>query len=54
MTTAYARLTVALDADEFRPRFDPILYSPDPNFFVLGSRLRWPEARHLHLAVPHG
>ncbi len=54
MTAAYARLAVALDADEFRPRFDPILFSPDPDFFVLGSRPRWREARHFHVAARHG
>jgi hypothetical protein len=51
---AYAQLGVAHDAAEFRPRFDPILFSADPDFFIFESRLRWFEARHFHWAVPHG
>jgi hypothetical protein len=51
---AYARLGVAHDATEFGPRFDPILFSTDPDFFIFESRLCWFEARHFHWAVPHG
>jgi len=43
---AYARLVVAHDAAEFCPRFDPILFSADQDFFILGSRLRWRDVRH--------
>jgi hypothetical protein len=41
---AYARLGVARDAGEFQPRFDPILYSAEPDFFISGSRLLWHPA----------
>jgi hypothetical protein len=43
---AYARLRVAVDTPEFRPRFDPILYSEERDFSVSDSRLSWWEARH--------
>lgn len=39
----YARLSVAHAAAEFYPRFDPILFTPDPDFLVLKSRLYWRE-----------
>jgi hypothetical protein len=47
---AYARLGMANDTPEFRPRFDPVLYSAEPDFSVSipGSNLRWWEARHFH------
>jgi hypothetical protein len=51
---AYARLGVAHAAASFRPRFDPILFSADPDFFTRGSRLRWLEARHFHWIAPYG
>jgi hypothetical protein len=51
---AYARLGVAHDAAEFRPRFDPILFSADPDFFIFESRLCWFEPRHFQRAAPHG
>jgi hypothetical protein len=46
----YARLSMADDTPEFRPRFDPILYSAEPDFSlpVSGSGLCWWEARHFH------
>jgi hypothetical protein len=52
----YARLMVAADAPEFRPRLDPILYSVEPDFFVSvsGSRLCWWEARHFHWVTLDG
>ena len=53
-SATYARLGAARDAAEFRPRFDPILFSADPDFFIFESRLCWFEARHFHWAVPHG
>jgi hypothetical protein len=40
-TDTYARLGVARDGVEFRPQFDPILYSADPDFFISNSRLYW-------------
>jgi hypothetical protein len=48
---AYARLGAADDADEFRPWFDPILYTADPDFSVSDSRLHWWEPRHFLFAV---
>jgi hypothetical protein len=52
----YARLRVAYDTAEFRPRFDPILYSAEPDFSlsVCGSHLCWWEARHFHWAIRDG
>lgn len=43
---AYARLVVAHDAAEFCPAFDPILFSADRDFYILGSGLRWWDVRH--------
>jgi hypothetical protein len=42
----YARLGVAHDMSEFCPRFDPVLYSAEPDFSISNSRLQWWEARH--------
>jgi hypothetical protein len=42
----YARLGVAHDIPEFCPRFDPALYSAEPDFSISNSRLQWWEARH--------
>jgi hypothetical protein len=50
----YARLAVAHDATEFRPQFDPVLFSADPDFSILESRLCWLEPRHFPPAVRHG
>jgi hypothetical protein len=50
----YARLGVAHDAAEFRPRFDPILFTADLDFCILESRLCWLELRHFPLAARHG
>jgi hypothetical protein len=50
----YARLGVADDSPEFCPRFDPILYSAEPDFSVSGSRLCWWEPRHFHWATRDG
>jgi hypothetical protein len=52
----YARLKAADDTPEFRPRFDPILYSVEPDFrvSVSGSRLCWWEARHFHWVTRDG
>jgi hypothetical protein len=50
----YARLEVAHDTPEFRPRFDPILYSAEPDFRVSDSGLSWWEARHFHLVMRDG
>ena len=50
----YARLGVAVDTPEFRPRFDPILYAEEPDFSVSGSRLSWWEARHFHWVTRDG
>ena len=33
-TATYARLALALDATEFEPRFDPILFTSAPDFIV--------------------
>jgi hypothetical protein len=44
----YARLGVAYDTPEFRPRFDPILYSPEPDFRIGDWGLWWWEARFFH------
>jgi hypothetical protein len=53
---AYARLGAAYDTPEFRPRFDPILYSAEPDFStsVSSSHLCWWEARHFHWATRDG
>jgi hypothetical protein len=40
-TATYARLGVAHDGVGFRPQFNPILYSGEPDFFVSNSRLHW-------------
>jgi hypothetical protein len=50
----YARLGVAYDTSEFCPRFDPILYSAEPDFRVSDSGLSWFEARHFHLVTRDG
>jgi hypothetical protein len=50
----YARLSVAPDAAEFHPRFDPILFSADLDFCIFESRLCWLEPRHFPLAAYHG
>ena len=50
----YARLGVAHDTPEFCPRFDPILYSAEPDFSVSDSRLSWWEARHFHWVTRDG
>ena len=51
----YARFRVARDGDEFRPQFEPILYSADPDFFISSAhRLRWLEDRHFDLVVGDG
>jgi hypothetical protein len=50
----YARLEVAHDTPEFRPRFDPILYSAEPDFRVSDSGLSWWEARHFHWVTRDG
>jgi hypothetical protein len=50
----YARLKVAYDTPEFRPRFDPILYSAEPDFRVSDSGLSWWEARHFRLVTRDG
>lgn len=51
---AYARLCAAHDVAEFRPQFDPVLFSADPDFFVCGPRLRWIEERHFNWAASNG
>jgi hypothetical protein len=50
----YARLGVAHDSAEFRPQFDPILFSADPDFFICDSGLCWFEARHFHVVTRRG
>ena len=50
----YARLGVARDAAEFRPRFDPILFTAEPDYFIFESRLSWFEARHFHWGASYG
>ena len=52
----YARLEVAYDSPEFCPKFDPILYSAEPDFSVSvsSSRLCWWEARHFHWVTRDG
>jgi hypothetical protein len=50
----YARLRVASDTPEFCPRFDPILYSAEPDFSVSDSGLSWWEARHFHWGTRDG
>jgi hypothetical protein len=50
----YARLKVAHDTPEFCPRFDPILYSAEPDFFISDSRLGWWEPRHFHWVTRDG
>jgi hypothetical protein len=50
----YARLGVASDTPDFCPRFDPILYSAEPDFSVSDSYLSWWEARHFHWVTRDG
>lgn len=50
----YARLGVAHDTAEFCPRFDPILFSAEADFYISNSRLHWLEARHFHLVTRRG
>lgn len=50
----YARLRVTNDAPEFRPLFDPILYSAEPDFRIDDSGLWWFEARHFDWVAPDG
>jgi hypothetical protein len=50
----YAGLRVAYDTPEFCPRFDPILYSGEPDFSVSELGLHWWEARHFHWATRDG
>jgi hypothetical protein len=50
----YARLRVTDVTPEFRPRFDPILYSPEPDFRIGDSGLWWWEARHFHWVTRDG
>jgi hypothetical protein len=50
----YARLRVAYDTSEFCPRFDPILFSAEPDFSVSDSRVWWFEARHFQWAMSDG
>lgn len=50
----YAQLGVVHDGAEFRPQFDSILYSADPDFFIFNSRLRWWDARHFDLVISDG
>jgi hypothetical protein len=50
----YGRLRVARNTIEFCPRFDPELYSIEPDFSVSESRLRWSEARLFHCFVRDG
>jgi hypothetical protein len=47
---------VAGDTPEFCPRFNPILYSAEPDFrvSVSGSHLCWWEARHFHWVMRDG
>lgn len=47
-------LGVVHDGAEFRPQFDSILYSADPDFFIFNSRLRWWDARHFDLVISDG
>jgi hypothetical protein len=52
----YARLKVAYGTPGVCPRFDPILYSAEPDFSVSGSGLGlcWWEARHFHWVIRDG
>lgn len=50
----YARLAVADDTPEFHPRFDPILYSEEPDFSVSDTGLQWWEARHFRWVTLDG
>jgi hypothetical protein len=50
----YAWLGVAHDVAEFRPRFDPILFTAEPDYFIFESRLSWFEARHFHWGASCG
>jgi hypothetical protein len=50
----YARLGVAYDTTEICPRFDPILYSAEPDFSASDSYLSWWEARHFHWVTRDG
>jgi hypothetical protein len=45
---------VAHDVAEFRPRFDPILFSAAPDYRISESRLYWFEAHHFPLVARHG
>jgi hypothetical protein len=45
---------VTSDTPEFCPRFDPILYSGEPDFSVSDSYLSWWEARHFHWVTRDG
>jgi len=51
---AYARLAVADNTPEFCPWFDPILYSPEPDFSVFDTGLQWSEARHIRWVTLDG
>jgi hypothetical protein len=54
-TPEYARLRVARDTAEFSPRFDPNLYSTEPDFFICISRLWWwGEADHFYYETCDG
>jgi hypothetical protein len=50
----YARLELTSNTPEFCPRFDPILYSGEPDFSVSDSYLSWWEARHFHWVTRDG
>jgi hypothetical protein len=50
----YARLGLAYDTPEFCPRFNPILYSVEPDYSLSGSGLQWWEARHFHWVTRDG
>jgi hypothetical protein len=50
----YARLAVAHDIADFRPAFDPILFSADPDFFIFDTRLRWRDTRDFDWVTPYG
>jgi hypothetical protein len=51
---SYARLRPARQIAEFCPKFDPILFSADIDFVIIGSRLRWREARHFAVMACNG
>lgn len=50
----YARLRAAPDGVEFKPKFDPILYATNPDFFIFDGRLRWLEDRHFQVVARDG